>query len=153
MSREEGSSLVWLGLSVLICIGSARLSLGDFQNPGPGFLPFIAGSVLGVLAAVVFVQARRAAVSAKETRGPIWANPGGVKKIVLTVIALLAYATTMDYLGFLASTFFFSFFLLRMIEPQRWGVVILESLLASGVSYLIFEIWLQAQLPRGIFQI
>ena len=76
-----------------------------------------------------------------------------MKKIVLTVIALLAYATTMDYLGFLVSTFFFSFFLLRMIEPQRWGVVILESLLASGVSYLIFEIWLQAQLPRGIFQI
>jgi hypothetical protein len=76
-----------------------------------------------------------------------------VKKIVLTTLALLAYVAGMEYLGFLISTFFFLAFLLRTIEPQRWGLVILESLLASGVSYFVFEIWLQAQLPKGIFQI
>jgi putative tricarboxylic transport membrane protein len=151
MSKEEGSSLVWLGLAVLICIGSLRLSLGSFQNPGPGFFPFIAGLVLGVLAAMVYFQARRAASSAKENKGPLWTNPGGVKKIVLTTLALLAYVVGMEYLGFLISTFIFLAFLLRTIEPQRWGLVILESLLASGISYFVFEIWLQAQLPRGIF--
>lgn len=150
MSKEEGSSLVWLGLAILICIGSLRLSLGSFQNPGPGFFPFIAGLVLGVLAATVYFQARRAASSASETKG-LWTNPGGVKKIVLTTIALLAYAIGMDYVGFLISTFLFFVVLLRTIEPQRWGLVILESLLASGISYCIFEIWLRAQLPRGIF--
>jgi drug/metabolite transporter (DMT)-like permease len=74
-----------------------------------------------------------------------------VKKVVLTTIALLVYAIGMGYLGFLISTFIFFVFLLRTIEPQRWGLVILESLLASGISYVIFEIWLQAQLPRGFF--
>ena len=151
MRKEEGSSLVWLGLAVLICIGSLRLSLGSFQNPGPGFFPFIAGLVLGVLAAIVYFQARRSAVSAKGTNQPLWTNSSGVKKVVLTTIALLVYATSMNYLGFLISTCIFFIFLLRTIEPQRWGLVILESLLASGISYLIFEIWLQAQLPRGMF--
>jgi putative tricarboxylic transport membrane protein len=151
MSKEEGSSLVWLGLAIVICIGSLRLSLGSFQNPGPGFFPFIAGLVLGVLAAMVYFQARRAASSSKESKGPLWASPGGAKKIVLTTLALLAYAAGMEHLGFLISTFIFLAFLLRIIEPQRWGLVILESLLASGISYFIFEIWLQAQLPRGIF--
>jgi putative tricarboxylic transport membrane protein len=151
MNREEGSSLVWLGLAIIICIGSLRLSLGSFQNPGPGFFPFIAGLVMGVLAAMLYFQARRSASSAKETKQPLWTNHGGVKKIVLTTIALLVYAIGMDYLGFLISTFIFFVFLLRTIEPQRWGLVILESLLASGISYVIFEIWLQAQLPRGIF--
>jgi putative tricarboxylic transport membrane protein len=151
MGKEEGSSLVWLGLAVLICIGSLRLSLGSFQNPGPGFFPFIAGLIQGVLAATAYFQARRAASSAKETRQPLWTNPGGVKKVVLTTIALLVYAVGMDYLGFLISTFLFLVFLLRTIEPQRWVLVILESLLASGVSYFIFDIWLKAQLPRGFF--
>jgi putative tricarboxylic transport membrane protein len=152
MNREEGSSLVWLGLAIIICIGSLRLSLGSFQNPGPGFFPFIAGLVVGVLAATMYFQARRAAAaSAKETKRPLWTNPGGVKKVVLTTIALLVYAIGMGYLGFLISTFIFFVFLLRTIEPQRWGLVILESLLASGISYVIFEIWLQAQLPRGFF--
>ena len=151
MRKEEGSSLVWLGMAVLICIGSLRLSLGSFQNPGPGFFPFIAGLVLGTLAVAVYFQARRAAAGAKETSQPLWTNPSGVKKVVLTTIALLVYAITMNYLGFLVSTFIFFIFLLRTIEPQRWGMVILEALLASGISYLVFEIWLQAQLPRGIF--
>lgn len=151
MRREEGSSLVWLVLAFIICIGSLRLSLGSFRNPGPGFMPFITGSILGILAVIVHVQARRAARSVKKTRESLWANPGGVKKVVLTTIALLIYAIGMDYLGFLISTFIFFVFLLRAIEPQRWILVILESALASGVSYLIFEIWLQAQLPRGFF--
>jgi putative tricarboxylic transport membrane protein len=151
MRKEEGSSLVWLGLAVLICIGSLRLSLGSFKNPGPGFFPFIAGAVVGVLAIAIYIQARRTAASAKQTAQPLWTNPGGVKKIVLTTIALLVYAACMNYFGFLVSTFIFFVFLLRTIEPQRWGLVLVESLLASGVSYLIFEIWLKAQLPRGIF--
>jgi len=151
MSKEEGSSLVWLGLAIIICIASLRLSLGNFQNPGPGFFPFIAGSVLGILAAVVFFQARRAASSTQEAKRPLWTNQGGMKKIVLMTLSLLAYTVGMEYLGFVISTFIFLVLILRIIERQRWGLVILESVLASGLSYLIFEIWLQAQLPRGIF--
>ena len=118
MSKEEGSSLVWLGLAIIICIGSLRLSLGSFQNPGPGFFPFIAGLVLGVLAAVVYFQARRAASSTKETKGSLWTNPGGVKKVVLTTIALLVYAVSMNYLGFLISTFIFFIFLINLLRSQ-----------------------------------
>jgi putative tricarboxylic transport membrane protein len=152
MSREEGSSLVWLGIAILICIGSFRLSLGSFRNPGPGFFPFIAGLIVAVLALAIHLQSRGKA-SAKETKGPLWADKKRIQKMVFTTLALLAYGVGMDYLGFLVSTFIFLAFLLRMIEPQRWSLVLLESALASGISYLIFDIWLQAQLPKGIFQI
>jgi hypothetical protein len=73
--------------------------------------------------------------------------------MVLTVFALLVYAWTMEYAGFLISTFFFLAFLLRFIEPQRWSVVLLGALLTSSVSFLIFEVLLQCQLPRGPFQV
>ena len=152
MSREEGSSLVWLGIAILICIGSFRLSLGSFRNPGPGFFPFIAGLIVAVLALAIHLQARGKA-SAKETPEPLWTDKKRIRKMVFTTLALLAYGVGMDYLGFLVSTFIFLAFLLRMIEPQRWSLVLLESALASGISYLIFDIWLQAQLPKGIFQI
>jgi putative tricarboxylic transport membrane protein len=72
---------------------------------------------------------------------------------MVTVVALLIYAIGMEYLGFLLSTFIFLAFLLKFIEPQRWTVAIFGSLLASVASYLIFEIWLQSQLPRGPFEI
>jgi putative tricarboxylic transport membrane protein len=152
MSREEGSSLVWLGIALLICIGSFRLSVGSFRNPGPGFFPFIAGMIVAVLAFAIHLQSR-AKASIKESRGRLWTDKKRIQKMVFTTLALLAYGVGMDYLGFLLSTFIFLAFLLRMIEPQRWSLVLLESALASGISYLIFDIWLQAQLPKGIFQL
>jgi putative tricarboxylic transport membrane protein len=151
MCKGEGSSLVWMGLGVLICIGSLRLSLGSFQNPGPGFLPFVAGSVLGILSAIDHLQRRRAPAAPPEGKQALWTNAGGVKKIILASLALLGYGVGLNYLGFLISTFVFLAFLLGIVERQGWGFVILESLLGSGISYLIFEICLQAELPRGIF--
>jgi len=64
----------------------------------------------------------------------------------------LAYSIGMDYLGFLVSTTFFIAFLLGVVEPQKWYVVVLASLLSSGVSYTLFEILLQSPLPKGIFE-
>jgi hypothetical protein len=40
-----------------------------------------------------------------------------------------------------------------LVEPQRWVVAIGGSALASIASYIIFEVWLKTQLPKGIFGI
>jgi len=152
MAREKWSSLVWLGIAIYICVGSLRLSLGSFHNPGPGFLSFYAGFILGGLALVVHLQSRKGP-SAKRDAEPIWSNRQRRWKMVVTVVALLVYAVGMNYLGFLISTFIFLAFLLKVIEPQRWSVALFGSLVASGAFYLVFEMGLQSQLPKGLFQI
>jgi putative tricarboxylic transport membrane protein len=152
MARDKWSSLVWLGLATWVCLASYKLSLGSFHNPGPGFLSFIAGLIVGALALVVHLQSRSSSSPAKPAV-PFWANTDRSLRMMVTVVALLIYAIGMEYLGFLLSTFIFLAFLLKFIEPQRWTVVIFGSLLASAASYIIFEIWLQSQLPRGPFEI
>jgi putative tricarboxylic transport membrane protein len=152
MDRQEWTSLVWLGVAVFICIGALMLSLGSFHNPGPGFFPFWAGAIMAISAGIVYFQSRRTS-SAQKIKKPLWPNRDRVLKMVFAALALFVYAVTMEYLGFLISTAIFLVFLLRAIEPQRWSSVIFEALIASGISYLIFEIWLKAQLPKGILQI
>ena len=152
MNKDRWSSLFWLTAGLLICIGSVRLSLGNPRNPGPGFVPFLAGAILAVLAFIVYLQSRQPSSSAKEP-APVWTDKTKALKLVMTVIALLAYAVGMEYLGFLVSTILFIGFLLRVIEPRRWPVVILASLLTAVLSYCIFELWLQSQLPKGPLQI
>ena len=151
MGRDKWSSLVWLGIAILICIGSLGLSLGTFRNPGPGFLSFFAGLIAGVLALIVHLQSRGLPSSAEKSN-PFWTDRSRGRKMVLTVLALLGYAVIMNYLGFLMSTFIFLVFLLRVIEPQRWPVALLGSLVASTAFFFIFEIGLQSQLPRGPFR-
>ena len=152
MERDKWSSLVWLGMGLFICIGSLRLSLGTFHNPGPGFLSFFAGLIVGGLALVVHLQSRRAPAGEQKV-SPLWTNRTRGWRMVLTVLALLAYAVTMNYLGFLPSTFLFLVFLLKVIEPQRWPVAVLGSLAASVAFYCVFEWGLQSQLPKGLLKI
>jgi putative tricarboxylic transport membrane protein len=152
MERDKWSSLVWLGMGLFICIGSLRLSLGTFHNPGPGFLSFFAGLIVGGLALVVHLQSRRAPAGDKKV-APLWTNKTRGRRMILTALALLAYGVIMNYIGFLPSTFLFLVFLLRVIEPQRWPVALLGSLAASIAFYCIFELGLQSQLPKGVLKI
>jgi putative tricarboxylic transport membrane protein len=151
MDRQKWGSLGWLIFGILICFGSIRLSLGDFHNPGPGFLPFITGAILTCLSFVVFVQSGRSG-KAKTGQKPFIIDRQRAWKATITLIALLAYAIGMDYLGFLVSTTIFLAFVLWIVEPQRWYIVIFGSILASAVSFTIFEILLKSPLPRGIFE-
>lgn len=151
MNKENWIILVWLGLAIFICIGSVRYSLGSLHNPGPGFLSFIAGVILGVLALIVHLQSR-GKLSRGEMEKPLLRNKDRTLKMVLTIIALLAYSVGMNYIGFLISTTIFVVFLLWVIEPQRWYTVIFGSVTVSLSAYCIFEWLLEVSLPKGFFQ-
>jgi hypothetical protein len=68
--------------------------------------------------------------------------------IILAV--LFGYSLFLDTLGFLVSTFILLLMLFRFVEPQKWVVAMGGSALASIASYVVFELWLKTQLPRGI---
>jgi|WetSurMetagenome_2_1015567.scaffolds.fasta_scaffold816753_2 putative tricarboxylic transport membrane protein len=150
MHRDKWSSLFWLAVALLIVFASLRLPLGTAHNPGRGFFPFYTGLILGLLSFVLYLQSR----GRPKAAGPaaLWADRGKALKVLLTVAALLVYAVGMEYLGFLLSTILFLGFLLRVIEPQRWPLVIGGSVIVSLVSYFIFALWLKADLPKGLFQ-
>jgi len=150
MNRERWGSLVWLLLGIIISWGSIRLKLGDFNNPGPGFLPFVTGMILVSLSLLVFLQSGRA--GEKAVPKPFLVNRQRAWKATVALIALLVYSIGMDYLGFLVSTTLFLAFLMWAVEPQRWYIVIFGSLLASAASFTIFEILLKSPLPKGIFE-
>jgi len=152
MGRDKWSSLVWLGIAIFICIGSLRLSLGTFRNPGPGFLSFFAGLIVGSLGLIVHFQSRRLPSSGEKSK-PLWTDKSRGRKMVLTVLGLMAYAVIMNSLGFLLSTFVFLVFLLKVIQPQRWPVALLGSLAASSAFYCLFEVGLKSQLPKGLLGI
>ncbi len=150
MGKEKWSGLFWVGVGVLICIGALRLSLGTLRNPGPGFLPFLTGALLAALSFAFYIQSRR---SVGQEAKPFWRNRDRGTKMVLTVFALLAYGLLIEQIGFATTTFVFLIFLLKVVEPQRWRVAILGSVLISGVAYGIFELLLQSQLPKGPWEV
>jgi putative tricarboxylic transport membrane protein len=146
--KDRMSTLFWTVLAVGICFGSVRLDLGELHKPGPGFFSFLAGAILGILSLIVFVQSFKSAPG--DEKKPFWLNPQRRIKMAYLVVALILYAIGMNYIGFFFSTLLFLGFLLRSIDSQRWSVVLTVSILATIISYGIFQYWLDVQLPTGI---
>jgi len=146
---DRFSSLFWIGISVAVCIRSYYLGLGSFRNPGPGFLFFWGGVVLGGLSVVILFQSLRPGPGAsKEEEGSVFQNVHWIK-IVSVIFSIILYGLLLEKLGFLLSTVLLIVFLLRSIEAKKWYVVLLVSITSAFFSYVLFELLLQSRLPTG----
>lgn len=147
MNNDQVSSSVWFVLGLAVCLGSLQYRLGSPASPGTGFMPFLTGAAMCLFSGIGLIQAtlrrRRGEGWLPLLRGVAWQNA------LIILISLLAYALLLKILGFVPTTAVFIAFLLRVISPQRWSVVFVSSILTALASYLIFELWLKAQLPKG----
>jgi len=151
VNQDQLSSGLFVLLGCAICLYSLPYRLGTLAAPESGLMPFLSGAAIALLAALGFILG-----TLRRLQGEGW-QPlfQGVawRRGLLTLGALLGYLLLQTHLGFTLTTVLFIGFLLRAIFPQRWSVVIVTSVLTATISYLVFEVWLQAQLPKGPFGI
>ncbi len=145
-NNDQRSSLFWLVIGLGIALYSTKYGLGKFSSPGPGFMPFLSGLVLAGLALVVFFQ--QLSKGNKEKLRDLWAQKNW-PTIMMVMGALVLYTIFFRFLGFLLDTFLLTAFLLRMMEPLSWKKVLAGAIGAAIGSYAIFQLWLEAQLPKG----
>ena len=140
----------WIGLffillSAYVCGESLRLGLGTVHMPGPGFLSFCTGLILGLMAIALVVTSL-----VKEGR-----IAEGFKKwtgALLVILSLFGFVFILDTLGFILSTFLFMTFVLRIVERKAGWFALGAACLTALATYFLFEILLRAGLPQGIFE-
>ena len=149
---DRVSSILFMLLGIMVIFGSYRLGLGVAHRPGPGFLTFWCGIILWGLSLLLLF---RAVMSLRIEKGKklsqLWLGVTWWKPICL-VVALIVYTLALEYLGFLLATIAFLLFLFKAVEPETWPKAILNAVVAAGICYLLFGIWLQVQLPKGFIE-
>jgi putative tricarboxylic transport membrane protein len=144
------SGIFWLIFSVCVSVESYRMGLGSLRQPGPGFLFFWVSVVIGIMSLVIFIREWRQ----NKTEGseiPIFEKLN-VSKLVLVLISVFLYALLIETVGFILVTWLLFVFLLGIIEKKRWPFTIFVSTAVTAVAYLVFEVWLQSQLPKGLLE-
>jgi uncharacterized membrane protein YeaQ/YmgE (transglycosylase-associated protein family) len=58
----------------------------------------------------------------------------------------------MESVGFILVTLLFFIFILKIIEKKGWFYTVFVGVVVTVISYLIFETWLQSQLPKGLLE-
>lgn len=145
---DRVSGVIWLAVSLFVCAESAEVGVGTFPSPGPGFLPFWSGMVLGLLA-ISLIITRTLKKKRGEKRTDLWEGKQW-GKIVLALLALLIYSLVLPKLGYLIATFGLLTLLFGMVGKVKIGMQGLSALITVSVTYLIFSVWLNIPLPKGL---
>lgn len=145
MSPDRISGALLLLLAGAIVAESRRYPIGTLDYPGPGFLPTLLGAAIGLMALLLLAVSWRRAVAPSSA----WPDRQGLIKVVAVFTGTLAYAALLELSGYLLNTFLLFVWLLRPVGRQTWTVTLGVSLAAALSAYLLFDVWLKVQLPRG----
>jgi hypothetical protein len=145
-NNDQRSSLFWFVIGLAIAFYSGKYGLGTLSSPGPGFVPFLSGLAIAGLALVVFFQ--QLSKGGREKIKDLWVQRNW-PTMMMVMGALILYTLFFRFLGFLLDTFLLIAFLLRVMEPLSWKKVLTGAIGAALGSYVIFQLWLEAQLPTG----
>lgn len=137
---DRSSALICLAFAAAVGIEAYRLGLGTLGRPGPGLTPLFYASVLGLLSILLFIRSRG---------GPI--QPAIVvpwRSVVSILAILLAYALTIEWLGYVTCTFFAMVLLLQIAAVHRIKSILFAGI-ATALVHLVFVRWLLVPLPIG----
>jgi hypothetical protein len=148
----EGS--IWIALGILISLLAYNTGVGSFREPGVGFIGLASGLFLIVIGSVMSMTRRENAQQEGKEESKSAVQTTIVRpsfKFIYTLVLLALYALLLNPLGYVIATFLVMFGLFFDPVTRRWLPVLFASLVSVATTYIVFEIWLKSQLPRGIF--
>jgi hypothetical protein len=147
------SSLCLIGVSIIVCLASLRLGIGEFGNPGPGLLPFYTSSLLLFLSLVILIKDIIAIDERRNAKFPV--SQGNLQRPAGLLIGLIGYVLLLNFFGYLITTSLLIFIMLFIFDPnpKKWWKFLILGVVSANLSFLIFYKWLQVQLPMGKFQV
>jgi hypothetical protein len=150
VKKVEG--LFWVSVGLFICFLAWKSKLGSFREPGPGFVAFISGLFVSVVGLVIVLSAFLSKISPLNGPNPDFTfSIASWRRLIYTMALLLIYGLLLNPLGYILTTFLVMWGLFYGLERKRGGWSFLASTLTVAVTYLVFEVWLRCQFPRGIF--
>ncbi len=140
------SALFGLSFAVYVSIESLRLGLGTWHIPGPGYFSFAGSLLLGVNALLVSFRAlgRFASDQAGERK-----TTSEIQNVIKVLVGMAAYISLLKVLGTGLCTFLLVAFFQRWIAKEGWLRTVAVGFLVSLGVHVVFNVLLNAQLPRG----
>ena len=150
--EETGVAVLFILLGLGYLWAGSSYSVGEISDPGPGFMPRLAGIVVLILAGYLGISSwigRRAGPIGPAQKEPAAAQCREFVKPLQVTLILIVYLAVMNFLGFALSTFLAIFFSSRFMGLEGWRKPILLSVCTVVIAHLLFVLALDVPLPAG----
>lgn len=108
------------------------------------FLKIIALIIIVTSAAILYFVLR-------EQKNVVNMEGVDLKKVIVTVIVLCAYALVLEFAGYLAATFVLAVFTIRYLNYKKWAIILGFAIFVTLLTYGIFYGLLSVPLPTPFF--
>ncbi|OGP48173.1 MAG: hypothetical protein A3K30_02365 [Deltaproteobacteria bacterium RBG_13_51_10] len=150
MQAERVGALFWLAVGLISIYGSTRLGLGVLREPGSGFLSFLAGCFISLVAIIIFLQTFFREQGAQSKLKALWAEVNWRRPATVSLLTL-GFILVLERAGFLLAGFFLLLTLFKWMEKFSWKKALIIPAITLGSAYLLFNVFLKATLPKGFF--
>jgi putative tricarboxylic transport membrane protein len=142
-------AIIGLGLSLWMILESLKYDYLTTYTPGPGFHPFWLGICLALLSLVLLFNTflRKRNKEDKKSRLP---GKKSLLRVGLILLFTAGFALFMTRLGFVLTVAVFVFLILFVLERYSLLKSLLYGILMSGAVLLIFRVWLDVDIPKGL---
>jgi putative tricarboxylic transport membrane protein len=147
------SGLILFLFGLTICLISRSYPLGSLHAPGPGLFPLLASILLMAFSSMLVIQPLLKKKGAESSKALFFPGKEAPWRILLAFVSLVAYRYLLPFIGFGPCTFVFFLLLVKRLGHYQWKVSLLFSILAALGAYFLFQVWLEVQMPIGIFGI
>jgi hypothetical protein len=132
-------------LGILIMILSTSYGLGTPAKPGAGMYPFVLGLFIFPLSISLFIS------SLKCKKKGVLLNGREIVTFVSFIGACAFWILAMPYLGYVVVTLIATFFVSKIMRLEGWLKPLMLSAGTALFIYLLFDVWLYIDLPRGFW--
>ncbi len=119
--------------------------MGSLHAPGAGFFPVLIALILMILSLFLIIPAR------KKQDGGTRRPAQSFHRTLVVFVVLVGYFLLLEYLGFVIVSFFFMAFLFLWVARQKWYLALSSAGICVGLAYILFEVLLKSNFPKGVF--
>lgn len=141
---ETAFELVLLAIGCAIAFVSWGYGFGSFERPGPGLYPFFVGLAIALLALLTLRSALRA-----PHRPAL--DPEGSRVVLSMTATFCFWIAAMPLLGYVLVTLIATFVFCKVMKLEGWRRPLAVAVGTALFIYLLFDVWLYIDLPRGLF--
>jgi len=147
MTKERGGSLIFLAAGIYGLVFSLPLSLGRWNQPGPGVFPLALSILLCISGISWLIQGKR-----KDEKKEVVPLGEFIRKFVtpLQIVGLTAaFILTLTALGYLLASTLYLLVLFLWVSRYRWGIALVLAVAFGVGSWFFFGRLLATPLPAG----
>jgi hypothetical protein len=155
LEKDKHIPLSLLFIAIIFIVYSLKYKIGSLNAPGVSFFPIVSAAGLAGLSLVLFwkdtrsvKKERQSQVIHESAQEPI---QGGKLCALIAVMAL--FALLHSVLGFWLCVFAAMVVFQRIAGVSAWRWSLIGGGATMAIGYLLFEHWMGAHFPEGVFEI